>query len=179
MVPPYVAKADTEDPAWARNALISRKLITDRGYANPQTDFENWSSVLSVAWYMNPPGSNKWTYRHIKLKDVSDGTSNTMMLFEDAGRPDKWVAGTLTSETGTVTGSGWSNDLSWYNIHNECGGLVMNCHNDNEIYSFHNSGCNFAFGDGSVHFIDQGIDPEAFVSLFTRSAGDVIPSGAL
>jgi prepilin-type processing-associated H-X9-DG protein len=81
----------------------------------------------------------------------------------------------LKSELGNVSGSGWANDLSWYDIHDECGGgQMMNCHNNNEIYSFHNGGCNFAFGDGSVHFIQENIDPEEFVSLFTRAASDIV-----
>jgi hypothetical protein len=34
----------------------------------------------------------------------------------------------------------------------------------------------FAFGDGSVHFLSETIDPETFISLLTRDAGDVTPA---
>jgi prepilin-type N-terminal cleavage/methylation domain-containing protein/prepilin-type processing-associated H-X9-DG protein len=159
-----------DNPLRARYKLIQQKLITNRG-----ADANNWTSVLSPYWIEKSPGSKTYNPdpERIKMKVVTDGTSNSMMLFECAGRPDKWVAGILTGELGNVTGSGWANDLSWYDLHDECGGgQMMNCHNDNEIYSFHNGGCNFAFGDGSVHFLQQAIDPETFVSLFTRASGD-------
>jgi hypothetical protein len=49
----------------------------------------------------------------------------------------------------------------------------MNCNNNEEIYSFHISGCFFVMGDGSVQFLNETIDPDAFVSLFTRDSEDV------
>ena len=55
----------------------------------------------------------------------------------------------------------------------------MNCRNDNEIYSFHKAGCNFLYGDGSVHFVTEDIAPEIFVARFTREAGDLaVPRAA-
>jgi prepilin-type processing-associated H-X9-DG protein len=50
----------------------------------------------------------------------------------------------------------------------------MNCTNHDEIYSFHSGGCNFAYADGSVIFHSENMDPEAFVSRFTRDAGDIV-----
>jgi prepilin-type processing-associated H-X9-DG protein len=44
--------------------------------------------------------------------------------------------------------------------------------NNQEIYSLHAGGANFAYGDGSVHFHSESIAPAAFVSLFTANAGD-------
>jgi prepilin-type N-terminal cleavage/methylation domain-containing protein/prepilin-type processing-associated H-X9-DG protein len=162
------------DPARARYKLLQQKLINDRG-----PDPENWSSILSVIWYTEP-GTTKLNYRHIKIKDVTDGMSNSWMLFEAAGRPDKWLRGGVLDESAVVTGAGWSNDLSWFDVHDECGGgQMMNCHNDNEIYSFHPSGANFAMGDGSVRLFQESINPEVFTSLFTRQAGDILPEGAL
>jgi prepilin-type N-terminal cleavage/methylation domain-containing protein/prepilin-type processing-associated H-X9-DG protein len=177
---PYDDSPDPEDVNRARYKLLQQKLITDRG-----ADPESWCSVLSVIWYKDPPNQtapdNRWVYRHVKLKDVSDGTSNTFMLFECSGRPDAWgKGGILEHEKGSVSGSGWANDLSWFDIHDECGGgQMINCHNNNEIYSFHNTGANFVFGDGSVHFIQESIHPEAFTSLFTRAGSDIVPDGAL
>ena len=51
---------------------------------------------------------------------------------------------------------------------------MMNCTNDNEIYSFHIGGCNFTMGDGSVRLIQESLDPEVFMSLFTRAGADVV-----
>jgi prepilin-type processing-associated H-X9-DG protein len=177
MGPPYNPTTPAENPDRARYKLLQQKLITDRG-----PDPESWSSVLSVIWYRPDPSGQPayWTYRHIKVKDVIDGMSNSMMIMECAGRPDSWGKGhVLIHENGNVTGSGWANDLSWYDVHEECGGgQMINCHNNNEIYSFHNSGANFAFGDGSVHFIQESINPEVFTSLFTRAGADIVSEGA-
>ena len=98
--------------------------------------------------------------------EIPDGLSNTFMLVEGAGRPQHWVAGKLAS--GTPTGANWANPENYFDIHDTCNGNSMiNCNNDNEIYSFHVGGANFLIADGSVHFISERIDPDPFVSTLT------------
>lgn len=41
--------------------------------------------------------------------------------------------------------------------------------------SFHNGGCNFAYADGSVHFLREDIEPAAYVALATRNGDEIIP----
>ena len=55
------------------------------------------------------------------------------------------------------------------------GPCVMNCTNDNEVYSFHPGGANFAFADGSVKFIRDSIRNATFAALVTKAAGDIPP----
>jgi prepilin-type processing-associated H-X9-DG protein len=50
---------------------------------------------------------------------------------------------------------------------------MVNCSNNNEIYSFHPNGANFLYGDASVHFHAETIAAETFVSLFTPACRDV------
>ena len=95
------------------------------------------------------------------------------MLFEDAGRPIGYVEGKATRAT-NVSGAEWANREAEFWIHLLCGPQIINCTNNNEIYSFHPGGANFLYGDGSVHFQPETIDPETFVSLFTRAAQDVV-----
>jgi len=95
------------------------------------------------------------------------------MLFEVAGRPQSYRLGTLVPGS-TISGSRWADDEAPFWVHTVCNGAQMfNCSNNNEIYSFHPTGANFLFGDGSVHFHSETLDAETFVSLFTRSAGDL------
>ena len=106
------------------------------------------------------------------VSDVRDGLSNTFMLFEDAGRPKKYVAGKVQS--GTISGAKWADVEAYFYVHDLCNNTQMtNCNNNNEIYSFHSSGCNYLYGDGSVHFHPDSMNAETFVSLFTMAAGDV------
>jgi prepilin-type processing-associated H-X9-DG protein len=49
----------------------------------------------------------------------------------------------------------------------------MNCDNYAEIYSFHPGGAILLFGDGAADFIQEDIDIDSFISLFTASADDV------
>ncbi len=108
----------------------------------------------------------------VKIADITDGLSTTFLIFEDAGRPNSWVAGKM--QPGTVSGSRWADYDQYFYVHDVCGGLnAINCNNNNEIYAFHTGGANFLLGDGSVHFIREGISANSFVSLFTRSAGDI------
>ncbi len=104
--------------------------------------------------------------------DVLDGLSNSMMLFEDAGRPSRYLRHRRVP--GSSSGSRWADPTSYFVIHQSQCGLtqVVNCSNNNEIYSFHTQGANFSYGDGSIRFHDEGIDIDVFVSLFTRSASD-------
>ena len=58
-------------------------------------------------------------------------------------------------------------------INDICGqDQLLNCSNNSQPYSFHVDGVNVAYADGSVHFVSQEIDPDAFVSLVTLAAGD-------
>jgi prepilin-type processing-associated H-X9-DG protein len=52
---------------------------------------------------------------------------------------------------------------------------MMNCNNDNEIYSFHVGGGYFSFADGSVQFLADTLDTEVQVSVITRAGEDSVP----
>ena len=48
--------------------------------------------------------------------------------------------------------------------------------NQSEVYSFHPSGANTLFGDGSVHFLKASISLDLLKSLITRAGGETISS---
>ncbi len=132
----------------------------------PRSDFDGFF----------PPGGKPGFRKPVPISAIKDGLSNTFMMYEDGGRPEFWEFGQRNTERTTpVSGAQWANPASYFHVHNICRGLSsINCNNNNEIYSFHFNGANFGMGDGSVRFVQQDLDPQAFVSLFTRAAGDIV-----
>jgi prepilin-type processing-associated H-X9-DG protein len=89
--------------------------------------------------------------RGLEIKDVTDGTSNTIMVV-DAGddlavtwtRPDDWEVAPQLRTRG--------------------------------LFGHHRRGTNFAFADGSVHFLKETITPKLLQALITRDGGEIINS---
>lgn len=113
------------------------------------------------------------------IPEIRDGTSNTLVISECAGRPDAYENGKMVS-AGSRNDGGWADDDSEYIVHGvnpatstSPGACHTNCSNGNEVYSFHSGGANHVFADGSVHFIRASMDIRQFVKFVTRSGNDV------
>jgi prepilin-type N-terminal cleavage/methylation domain-containing protein len=115
---------------------------------------------------------------------ISDGTSNTILISETAGRPDAWAAGTLRT-AGAQTDGGWCDPDSAYITHGfsadgvtttDGGPCHTNCSNNNEPYGFHSAGAMHAMADGSVRFIQASMNIRQFVKLITYMGNDVAPT---
>ncbi len=137
------------------------------------------------------------------VRKVSDGMSKTIMLVESAGRPGHYIASRQLKnqmwEENTALqqpGNGGPTDYQWADggtLTDGSDGLyailgqappsdittrcplttVMNCDNYQGVYSFHSGGCNIVFGDGSVSFVSESVDADAFISMLTRAAEDI------
>ncbi|MCZ2343299.1 MAG: DUF1559 domain-containing protein [Bacteroidales bacterium] len=113
---------------------------------------------------------------------VTDGTSNTIMISEIAGRPDKYVKGTIVPG---ATADGGPNLVSWVagpaipfytwlDDGTTAGyACAVNC-NNGSIYSFHPSGAHVLFGDGGVRFLTASTDANLARCLGTRDGGEVV-----
>jgi prepilin-type N-terminal cleavage/methylation domain-containing protein len=117
-----------------------------------------------------------------KLKKCTDGLSQTFMWFETGAAPLFYKKGVLDqgAPPEKMGGDSWANFENFYVIGNSVdyvktwGTGYMNIHNNNEIYSFHPGGAHFGMGDGAVKWINDSLDPEIFVSYFTRDSNDII-----
>jgi prepilin-type N-terminal cleavage/methylation domain-containing protein len=153
------------------NAL-QEQITANKVKARPNTR-GGYHSML-----FNESNSSTVKSEYAKLRYTTDGTSQTMMWFETGGAPVKYKNGApdMSNATANETqgGNTWADYANWYVVHNRCGDSFFNCNNNEEIYSFHVGGAYFAFGDGAVHFVNTTIDPDAFVSLFTRDGNDIL-----
>ncbi|OWK40157.1 DUF1559 domain-containing protein [Fimbriiglobus ruber] len=123
-----------------------------------------------------------------RVEEITDGTSNTLLIAEDAGRNGLWVQGknvAATAITSTLDeGGAWGNCclggsfdyLHFWNSAAETygGPIAVNGDNGGDIYSFHTGGANVLMGDGSVRFLSASTDVNTVAALFTRSGGEVV-----
>jgi prepilin-type N-terminal cleavage/methylation domain-containing protein/prepilin-type processing-associated H-X9-DG protein len=131
--------------------------------------------------------------RRTKLTEITDGTSNTILVTEIAGKINLYQAG---KNTGLNVNIGNPN-IQYMNIGGGAGGwgdatsggsvlmgsdftgkiqrgqCLINCSNDYGLYGFHSGGINAAYCDGSVHFVGSDIDPRIVVALITLNGGEV------
>src|SRR5262245_2485183 len=135
-----------------------------------------WPIIQPVDW------NGILIYYPTRFADVKDGTSSTFLIVEDAGRTELYRMGRRAA--GNSSSGAWADpdyelaldgsDLLTTGPGQGMGPCVMNCTNDNEVYSFHNGGANMLFADGSVHFIRDSIKNTIFAALSTRDSGEVI-----
>ncbi|OWK38279.1 DUF1559 domain-containing protein [Fimbriiglobus ruber] len=134
----------------------------------------------------------------VRVTAITDGTSNTIMIVEDAGRPGWYGSKGLVTSAGSYTagpngpapqgGGGWADPLN-YNATNGAdpsgsgiaagGGFLgippapyscaNGCSNDSEIFAFHTGGSNVLFGDGSVRFVKNGLTINQMGALLSRA----------
>jgi prepilin-type N-terminal cleavage/methylation domain-containing protein/prepilin-type processing-associated H-X9-DG protein len=132
----------------------------------------------------------------IRLEDVTDGTSTTLMIIEDAGRPGHWVrsgkgpdnvtpgGGNEDVVNGHVNGAGWADDDNHCPLHgfsldglHAPGPCGINCTNNKETFSFHRGGTNVVFADGSVRFLSENLSIRVYAALVTRAGGELVNPG--
>jgi prepilin-type N-terminal cleavage/methylation domain-containing protein len=117
-----------------------------------------------------------------RILAVTDGTSNTILVCEAAGKNNLYRNNILS---GTLSGAnagfgGWGDSTSamsqLYGSDNTgavvTGPCVMNCSNDYDLYGFHGVGTNNLFCDGSVHFITNNTSSIIVANLLTARGGE-------
>jgi prepilin-type N-terminal cleavage/methylation domain-containing protein/prepilin-type processing-associated H-X9-DG protein len=119
-----------------------------------------------------------------RIAEITDGTSNTILVAEDAGRPkwynqDRQIFIPIPSPPNGQ--AGWADPNGAFSIDGARpdgqvpGGCPINCSNNSEIYSFHPNGANVVFADGSVHFLAANIEFCGLAALVTRAGGELVP----
>ena len=134
-------------------------------------DIKQFYEVGIVSERKDWTGIMQFIDKPISHRMVTDGLSNTMMLFEMAGRPDHYELGGLKANSGTGC-ENWADPECCPCMHWKGGAVVMNHENSDGIYSFHPGGAQFLYADDTVRFHPESLDVETFVSGYTIAAGD-------
>jgi prepilin-type processing-associated H-X9-DG protein len=142
--------------------LADRGVITPTGTLNERGHFAGVFDVNHV-----------WSDR-----DITDGSSHTILISECAGRPYLYYGRNEVSGKWASGGPWASRNLLWLRGSSTdgttpYGTCAINCTNNREMYSFHAGGAYAAFADGSVHFLSASIDIRTFAALVTRDGGEV------
>ncbi len=129
-----------------------------------------------------------------RMRDIMDGTSNTILIGERVGGTDIYdnrgqLNATFTGALGTVNGGGWGDILNgemWIAgalfdgtpspFAPSGGPCAINCSNARGagLYSFHTGGSQVLLCDGAVKFLSQNIDAGTFAGLVTRAKGETL-----
>jgi prepilin-type N-terminal cleavage/methylation domain-containing protein/prepilin-type processing-associated H-X9-DG protein len=115
-----------------------------------------------------------------RISQITDGTSHTILVAEDAGRPTLWQAGWRRQDliNNGAPWAGYNNGLYLHGSNSDgtgaWGACAINCTNNRQVYSFHSGGANTVFADGSVRFLKAGMSIRTLAALITRAGGEVV-----
>jgi prepilin-type N-terminal cleavage/methylation domain-containing protein/prepilin-type processing-associated H-X9-DG protein len=136
-----------------------------------------------IRWEETDPAKT----RSNKISNITDGTSKSIMVGEDAGREDVWRRGVKQEVNYTANirarGGAWATSDNPYEIgqrKSQDGSTIpgtVSINNSNEwghcFYSFHPGSANFTFADGSVRTISESIELRTLAEMVTRSGEEI------
>ncbi|SFH74812.1 DUF1559 domain-containing protein [Planctomicrobium piriforme] len=149
------------------------------------------AEVYGAFCYSNSAGNLDTSRGGGRLRDITDGLSNTLLLLERSGFPELKKKGNITKLATDSTYpvvvqkhfNGW-----WASTQNDrvrawnaegttygAGPCVVNCSNDwGGAYSYHTGGMQVLLADGSVRFLGENLDKRTFRALIGKNDGEVL-----
>jgi prepilin-type processing-associated H-X9-DG protein/prepilin-type N-terminal cleavage/methylation domain-containing protein len=126
-----------------------------------------------------------------RISSITDGTSQTIAVFESAGRPQVWGFGSLSPDSGLASSPtakyaslcGWADpnafDVRGFQpdavaLAKSPGPNLVNGSNNWGIYAFHPGGANLLFVDGSARFLEDSVGADAVAAMLTAQGGDSV-----
>lgn len=164
MTMPTEELSDNRGPSSYQFCTSSSQSTYDLAYYGSEAD------GAIIPSYTNP--SHAYAPQHYgdptKLRDLTDGTSNTFMVGETDFTPE----GVPSSSYGAVWAYGytygWGTGYNSFDDHDEATGTKIG-----GFRSQHPGGAHFALGDGSVRFVPATLDRDIYLAMFTRAGSEV------
>jgi prepilin-type N-terminal cleavage/methylation domain-containing protein/prepilin-type processing-associated H-X9-DG protein len=193
---PYVEE-DNAYKAQAYDHPVKIYMCPARGRENPQVCpdvdpyYRHWSYNHADR---NPWGKNDYAgnenlmmnasfttsplARLLAIKDITDGTSNTILAGEKAMEPGYYNVGGWANDEGYIAGgTGTARlgtpDFRTYPLEPDAPGVSAG----DTFGSAHPGGVNFALADGSVRLFSFSTPSNVVQAYLTINGGEVIPSG--
>jgi prepilin-type N-terminal cleavage/methylation domain-containing protein len=170
-----------------RGVMDESKVMATGDYMRPRELIyrigTGGNQTVETAMYWNRPSM---------MKDITDGTSNTILIYETAGAPEPFLArgkmspgepSYTSTKTDKVAWVGpWASYKHWrvrnYSADGKTqfgGTCLFNCNNfESQPYAFHPGGCQVVLSDGSVRLVSPTIELMVGIGLLTRGDGDVV-----
>ena len=101
------------------------------------------------------------------LEKVPDGLSSTVLLVEQAGRPDKYTNGVFEMPSAGPSGTWATGDMAIF------GDAKLQLNNTAAPFGFHNN-ATVAMCDGSVHSWPASMDPAVMRALMTADGNEIV-----
>jgi prepilin-type processing-associated H-X9-DG protein len=123
--------------------------------------------------------------RRLRLPDIVDGASQTLLIVEMADKPNSWKSGVLADDrsdkpqssslSGQWAAPNWNHLRSYSNDGTTAfGQCAVNCSNSASIYGFHKGGANVLFVDGSVRMLSARMSQELLIALVSYAGAEPI-----
>lgn len=173
-------------PSRRSSTVINGRGMNDYAAATPADSPNSWDQF----WYGNtwgvPAGvtykgviirnsvNNSGVQQFSRLRDITDGTSNTIAIGEKWLNPANYNTGDWHDDCGYT--DGWDPDVirtTGFMLVNDAPSTGYGW----EGYQFgsqHTGGCHFLLADGAVRFISKNINATTYNNLGHRSDGSVI-----
>ena len=191
ILPPFVCPSDVDpdETIWGGDDLdsFSNDGYTKSNYAAVTGHHDTHAFSISnvAAWSPEPFLGVFYAGSDTRIRDISDGTSTTLLIGECRGRPN-------INRNGTI----WCRATAPYSHHGNLhpnsvtratavetssgavpfGGrypLPINFYLRTTFGSAHTGGAQFCLADGSVHFLSENIDQTLYENLSTMADGNI------
>ncbi len=172
------------------SSSLNASLMTNRADLSGTIGLTNYQGVSGANWEwggFNVPGTGTTNgdqnglsdgdglffrgdgNKKKRIVDIRDGTSNTFMVGEDIPQYNQWCSWPYSNNAVGTCGIPPN-----YQMPPQMGAAPGNWPTTYSFRSFHTGGLQFAYADGSVHFIQQGIDIPTYRAMATINGSEVL-----